>query len=260
MNPKISIITVNYNNLDGLQKTVESVKEQTYQKFEYIVIDGGSTDGSAEYIENNKAVFDYWVSETDTGVYHAMNKGIKAANGEYLLFLNSGDHFYDSKALGKAFDYLGFYDFIYCNQQVVGLNKKYTKNYPKRLSFSYFLVDNIPHQATFIKRSLLEEYNGFDEDLMIVSDWKLFLHAICRDNRTYKYLDVNLTTFYLGGMSSLLENKKLMEREKNEILQSNYSLFMNDLEDIKDLRRLVRNLKRSKKIKWLIKLGLINKF
>ena len=88
-NTRVSIITINYNNLEGLKRTVESVVNQIWQEFEYIIIDGGSTDGSAEYIENQKENFDYWVSEKDAGIYNAMNKGIKVATGEYLLFLNT---------------------------------------------------------------------------------------------------------------------------------------------------------------------------
>ena len=87
--PKLSIITINYNNLEGLKKTFESVFMQTYQDFEYIVIDGGSTDGSKEYIAENTDKINHWVSEPDKGVYHAMNKGIVKASGEYLLFIKT---------------------------------------------------------------------------------------------------------------------------------------------------------------------------
>lgn len=89
--PTLSIITINFNNKEGLIKTVESVVHQSYQDFEYIVIDGGSTDGSADYIKEQQTHFDYWVSEPDKGIYNAMNKGIEVAKGEYCLFLNSGD-------------------------------------------------------------------------------------------------------------------------------------------------------------------------
>src|SRR5688572_27521016 len=99
--PKISIITINYNNLDGLKRTVDSVVNQTWQEFEYIVIDGGSTDGSGAYIESKSKHFHYWVSEPDKGIYNAMNKGIVKATGEYLLFLNSGDHFFNDTVLEK---------------------------------------------------------------------------------------------------------------------------------------------------------------
>ena len=96
---KYSIITVNYNNKDGLRKTIESVIHQTFRDFEFIVIDGGSTDGSAEVLKEYDAQIDYWVSEPDNGVYYAMNKGTRQAHGDYLNFMNSGDCLYDEKVL-----------------------------------------------------------------------------------------------------------------------------------------------------------------
>ena len=93
--PKLSIITVNLNNREGLRKTAESVVSQTYKDYEWIVIDGGSTDGSKELIEQYAEHISYWVSEPDKGIYNAMNKGIRQAHGEYFLFLNSGDSLCD---------------------------------------------------------------------------------------------------------------------------------------------------------------------
>ena len=86
---RISIITINYNNLNGLKNTIKSVLDQSFFDFEFIVIDGGSTDGSKGYIELNSAKINYWVSESDRGVYHAMNKGLSKVTGEFCLFLNS---------------------------------------------------------------------------------------------------------------------------------------------------------------------------
>ncbi|MFT4805390.1 MAG: glycosyltransferase involved in cell wall biosynthesis, partial [Psychroserpens sp.] len=88
---KLSIITINFNNAVGLKKTIESVVNQTSNDFEYIVIDGGSNDGSVDVIKEYEAKVSYWVSEVDKGIYHAMNKGILLAKGDYLEFLNSGD-------------------------------------------------------------------------------------------------------------------------------------------------------------------------
>src|SRR5690606_20733259 len=99
--PLLTIITINLNNLEGLKTTIESVLSQTWQEFEYIVIDGGSTDGGKEYIESQKTHLNYWVSEPDKGIYNAMNKGILKSSGKYLLFLNSGDHLYDNQSLGR---------------------------------------------------------------------------------------------------------------------------------------------------------------
>lgn len=100
---KLSIITINLNNLEGLKKTFESVFNQTFTDYEWIVIDGGSTDGSREFIEAHQDSFSYWSSEPDRGIYNAMNKGILQANGEYLSFLNSGDYYADSETLANVF-------------------------------------------------------------------------------------------------------------------------------------------------------------
>ena len=129
---KFSIITINYNNLEGLKRTVESVVNQTWQEFEYIVIDGGSTDGSAVYIESQKDKFDYWVSEPDKGIYNAMNKGIKVATGEYLLFLNSGDELIDIEALNKNHFHLEEMDLIYFDINVISDTTSFIKKYPQK--------------------------------------------------------------------------------------------------------------------------------
>lgn len=157
MKPKISIITINYNNLEGLKRTIESVVNQTWQEFEYLIIDGGSTDGSVEYIESKSEHVDYWVSEPDKGVYHAMNKGIAKSSGEYLLFLNSGDHFYNKKVLAQNCQEIKDSSIIYFDLQVVEEQKMFIKEYPSVLSFSYFLNDTLPHPATFIKKKLLQK-------------------------------------------------------------------------------------------------------
>ena len=95
----ISIITVNYNNCQGLERTVNSVARQTYTDVEYIVVDGGSTDKSVDIIKQNENIISFWVSEKDNGIYNAMNKGVSFSHGEYLLFLNSGDYFADKEVL-----------------------------------------------------------------------------------------------------------------------------------------------------------------
>ena len=110
---KLSIITINYNNAIGLKKTIESLIEQSYQEYEYIVIDGGSDDGSKEVIWESLRYVSSWCSEKDTGVYNAMNKGIMRATGEYLLFLNSGDYLYDSTVLEDVTSTLSGEDIIY---------------------------------------------------------------------------------------------------------------------------------------------------
>ena len=154
--PLISIITVNLNDVEGLKRTMTSVFEQTYKEYEYIVIDGGSTDGSKEYIESHSDKIDTWVSEKDSGIYNAMNKGIKVATGEYFLFLNSGDWLHKVNILEiTAPVFSNNYSIYYGNvERIYNGNKKKIKTYPSQLSFSFFIDSALAHQAVFIKRSL----------------------------------------------------------------------------------------------------------
>ncbi|RAJ16978.1 glycosyltransferase family 2 protein [Olleya aquimaris] len=256
----ISIITVNYNDKLGLERTIKSVQNQTASNFEHIIIDGNSTDGSLDVIKDNENSFSYWISEPDTGVYNAMNKGIKVAKGDYLLFLNSGDDFSDNDALKRVSKDLFNSDIIYCNINVIGANSQKIKKCPDQLSFEYLYNDVPPHQATFTKRNLFETIGLYDETLKIVSDWKFLILAICKYNATYKHLDDVITNFYEGGISSVQENRMLLKQERATILKEEFSLFINDLKKMIELRDTITDLRNSKKIKLLIKLGLINKF
>jgi glycosyltransferase involved in cell wall biosynthesis len=243
--PKLSIITINYNNLDGLKRTVESVINQTWKEFEYLIIDGGSTDGSAAYIESQSLNFYYSISEPDKGIYNAMNKGIAKATGGYLLFLNSGDHLYNDTVLEENYNQMLDYDLIYFNLEVIGKTKTFIKNYPEKLSFSYFMKDTLPHPSTFIKSSLFGIVGLYDEDLKIVSDWKFFILALFKHNCSYLQIDTILSTYYLDGISAA---------------DTNCSLIVEDYEQFFELKNIVSNLNISRKIRMLVKLGLINKF
>ncbi|SHL54250.1 glycosyltransferase family 2 protein [Flavobacterium xanthum] len=260
MSTKISIITINYNNLEGLKRTIESVAQQTWAAFEYIVIDGGSTDGSKAYIEAQSENVDYWVSEPDKGIYNAMNKGILKASGNYLLFLNSGDHFYSDTVLEEYHNRVANYDLIYFNLKVIGDNNTFLKKYPDQLSFSYFTNDTLPHPATFIKASLFTKIGMYDESFKIVSDWKFFMESICKFNCSYIRVDETLATFYLDGLSSVPQNKVLILEESRKILKSNFQAFICDNEKLFELKTIVENLRKSRKIKILVKLGILNKF
>ncbi|MCF7560325.1 glycosyltransferase [Sabulilitoribacter multivorans] len=256
----ISIITVNYNNKLGLERTLKSVQSQTYTNFEHIVVDGESTDGSKEIIESNKQYFTYWVSEPDKGIYNAMNKGIKAAKGDYLFFLNSGDDFLGTDSLENISTHLKTYDFIYFNINVKDGNNSYVKKCPSTMSFSFLHNDTIPHQSIFIKKSLFKHVGNYDENLKIVSDWKFLILALIKHNATYKHIDAVFTNFYRGGISSLEANKVLVNKEREQVLKQEFSVILNDLNENLKLQRTLRTLRKSRKIKLLIRLGLINKF
>ena len=257
---KLSIITINYNNLDGLKKTVESVVNQTWKEFEYIVIDGGSTDGSAAYIESQKEKFDYWVSEKDSGIYNAMNKGIRVATGEYLLFLNSGDQLFSDTVLNENHNEIHTEDLVYFDLHVVDSKSTFIKNYPSQLSFSYFLKDTLPHPATFIKSTMFETTGFYDESLKIVSDWKFFIIGICKYNVSHKKIEITLSTFYLDGLSSYSSNIELINQEKQSVLQSNFKAFLNDYNHLGNYQTTISSFKKSRIMRTLVKLGFLNKY
>lgn len=176
---KYSIITVNFNNKDGLRKTIESVIRQSFQDFEFIVIDGGSTDGSTDILKEYDAKIDYWVSEPDGGIYQGMNKGIKKATGEYLNFMNSGDCFYDERRL-ELVDNCHFSTDI-----IVGSDYHYdpikgqgfTTILPPRMNMYALYKGSFPHQSAFFRRELFNDCL-YDENLRMVSDWKFFIQKI----------------------------------------------------------------------------------
>jgi len=258
--PLFSIITVNLNDIEGLKRTMTSVFEQIWQEFEYIVIDGGSTDGSKEYIKQHSDRIDFWVSEKDSGIYNAMNKGIKAATGEYLLFLNSGDHLFTNEVLKKNKNYLELNDLISFDLQIIGDNIQETISKPKELRFTDLYYGSLCHPSTFIKKKLFQKAGMYDENLTIVSDWKFFILALYKFNCSYLKVDIILTTHYLDGISSnpLNEDKMLIERKK--VLNANFKAFLLEFKELNKLKVTVQNLKRSRKINLLIKFGLLNKF
>lgn len=213
--PQISIITVNYNDAAGLERTIKSVQEQTANDYDHIIIDGNSNDGSKEVIEKHKDSFSYWVSESDEGVYNAMNKGIKAATGEYLLFLNSGDHFKGNNSLSQlAGGAAGLKPIalIYGNIEVVAENTS-VKTYPEKLSLDYFVKDSLPHPATLIHRSCFHNYL-YDTSLNIVADWKFFILGVVNNDFSYTHINKVISVFYYDGISSLQHDKISKERKK----------------------------------------------
>lgn len=213
---KLSIITVNYNNLDGLKQTVTSVSKQSYSDFEHLIIDGGSTDGALDYITEHAGNFTYWCSEKDKGIYNAMNKGVKNAQGEYVLFLNSGDCLAHENVLLEMASQLTGEDIIYGNLIFKYPNGSLQpETYPQTLDIAFFLEKSLPHPATFIRKERLEEC-PYDEELKIVSDWKFWIQQIVLRQTSYKHIAHTISIFQMGGVSSNLEN---CNYERNIVLQ-----------------------------------------
>ena len=257
---KLSIITINYNNLEGLKRTVERVVNQTWQEFEYIIIDGGSTDGSAEYIESQSSNFDYWISEKDFGIYNAMNKGIKVATGEYLLFLNSGDDFFNNIILEENIQHIDNYDLIYFDVELRGGDSLQTIEFPDKLNFSFFNNSTLCHQSVIIKKEMFNNIGFYDETLKIVSDWKFFILALFKHNCSYLRVNTILSGFYLGGICSDPNNSEIINMERKQVLQSEFPGFIKDMNSLLELRLAVSYLRKSIIIRILIKLKLLKKF
>src|SRR5574344_778141 len=161
----VSIITINYNNKNGLKKTIESVIEQSSSDYEFIVIDGGSSDGSVDVINQFSKNIYFWSSEPDRGVYHAMNKGVYHAYGKYCIFMNSGDVFFSSYVIEHVFAKPRNADFV-CGNWCK--NGKICQS-PKKISAFYLFEHAICHQAIFTKMELLKD-QPYDESLKLVSD------------------------------------------------------------------------------------------
>lgn len=197
---KFSVITVNYNNKEGLEKTILSVISQKYKDYEYIIVDGGSTDGSREVIEQYKEHFSWWCSEKDSGVYNAMNKGIIHANGDYLIFMNSGDVFYDEYVLANVSNLNMDADII--SGQVVRMdNGKLIREYTGNDLLMQLYQDTINHQGSFIKRSLFD-HSKYDESLKVVSDWKFWVEKIIYEGCKTEVIRLIIAKQDMTGLST----------------------------------------------------------
>lgn len=214
---KLSIITINLNNQSGLIKTINSVINQNFTDFEWIVIDGGSTDGSKKLIEQYAQYITYWISEPDKGIYNAMNKGIKIAKGEYCLFLNSGDYLASKYTLKRVFNHNYTADIILGNilfdvfpvERGLGFHCDYITCFD-------LIKGSIAHQASFIKKELFDKYGYYDEDLKIAADWKFFLYTIVEKECSVKYINEDIAYYDINGISSKQLSRS--KEEKNKVL------------------------------------------
>lgn len=263
---RLSIITVNLNNASGLRKTMESVFCQTSRDFEYIIIDGGSTDGSEEIIKSLTSIepgiyttlpqaqstdpsapcpIVYWISEPDTGIYPAMNKGIRAARGEYCQFLNSGDWLAAPDVIGMMLENLPDCSIFYGNvlKQMPG-GKFYRDACCKgQVSMLTFYTGSLNHSPVFIKKSLFNKYGLYDENLRIVSDWKWYVLTIGLHNEPIRYLDLDVVCFDMNGVSNT--NQDLLMKERRQVLEelipvnilADYDEFFKDIDSLKRINR-----------------------
>jgi len=210
---KYSVITINYNNREGLKHTIDSVVCQTYTDFEFIIIDGGSTDGSVDILREYEKNITYWVSEKDHGVYHAMNKGVIQARGEHLIFMNSGDCFHSPNVLDSIKEYE---EDIVCGQVLKGESQIPSGPKESTITLVDLMRGSLPHQAMFIKKQLLLSH-PYDEHYKILSDWKFCIETIIFGNCSFRASDIIVANYDTSGIST--NSNGLLPKERNMILQ-----------------------------------------
>lgn len=240
---KLSIITINRNNAAGLRKTMESVFSQTYHDFEYIVVDGASTDESVAVIKEYAEKFTFplgrdgvgsftWLSEPDTGIYNAMNKGLKMAHGEYTLMLNSGDYLVNELVVKCIMHELDGTDIVQGNiitihdgQEV--LERGYGKS---DISFIDVIKNHFLHQASFCRIDLFEKYGYFDESYRINGDTVFYAKCLGFGNASFRYVDINIAYYDTTGISADPDGKWVsLRKEEDERYAQMFSKRMWDL-------------------------------
>lgn len=255
----LSIITINRNNAAGLERTMNSVLSQSCSDFEYVIVDGASTDNSVDVIRRLAVQFGNrlkWISEPDKGIYNAMNKGIRMASGDYLEFLNSGDCLVADNVVLKMFTILekeGFPSILYGNM---------LKNLPdgsilkdkcfagQDITFLGFYTGTLNHSPAYIHRRLFDKYGLYDENLKIVSDWKWYLRAIIFGGEKPVYSDIDVTLFDMNGISET--NKDLDKKERRNVLEEQINPAV--LADYDQWAVTILQMKRLKRHPWAYKL------
>lgn len=218
---KLSILTINLNNKAGLLKTLVSVINQTFTDYEFFVIDGASNDGSVDLIKQYVDNITYWVSEPDNGIYHAMNKGINACSGEYILFLNSGDELINNEILDEIFienhnEEVIFGDITYFDPNN---NNMLITSLPDELDLFFFYKQSLWHQASFIRKSLFERTDLYNETNKYISDWQFFFESIIYEGATYKNLKKLVTKYdMVNGIS--VKSVEESNNEKQQVLKA----------------------------------------
>lgn len=220
--PRLSIITINRNNAAGLEATLDSVwnRQPSFTDFEHIVIDGASTDGSTTVTDRYADRLAYYVSEPDSGIYNAMNKGILHASGDYLLFLNSGDRLSDDSLIA-IFSCEADEDILYADLDLASDDGNLTITYPDRLTLPFMLESAIGHPASFIRRRMFER-GMYDETLKICSDWTFFMDRIIMEGATTRHIPVVASIFDQTGISADPKSAALIKAERNAYIHRHF--------------------------------------
>ena len=225
---KLSIITICYNSQSSIVNTIESIKNQTINNLEYIIIDGGSSDRTIDIIKNYEIV-DSFISEKDNGIYDAFNKGIKNATGDIIGFLNSDDIFHNENSLKTILDSFDddtdcvFGDLVYTNDK--NQTKRIWRGSPyKKGAFKKGWMP--AHPTFYCKKSVYEKYGFYKDEYKIAGDFELMLRFLEKYNIKSKYISKTIVNMKLGGVSNknILTVFKILQEEFNAFKQNNISL------------------------------------
>ncbi len=238
---KISIITVVYNGEDFLEKTIKSVINQTYKNIEYIIIDGNSTDKTTDIIEKYENKIDVWISEKDSGIYDAMNKGARLANGDFIIFMNSGDNFYEVETIENIVKKISSENSMYFGRAKIK-NKQISWLYPPEKympeNIELWLKKALPnHQAMFFPKSFYKstKYN-LEYKIGSDSDYKFKAQRDCG----FVFIDLIICEFELGGVSSDFNTFKMTK----QILKDSWKISMEHRGVAYALERFIRILSK----------------
>lgn len=222
--PRVAIITVCRNEAGSIRATIESVLNQTYKRYEYIIIDGASSDGTADIIAEYSSRLAYWVSEPDKGIYDAMNKGVKEASAEYLLFLNGGDRLASVSVLGDVFASVRTAGILYGDVFKDRGGACDLCRYKDYRITAFFLFDHtLPHPGSFIKRTLFERVGTYDTSFRLSGDYDFFLRAFVRGKSTAEYLPIPISIFDTGGISQDAKWRTVRRREDARARRKTYA-------------------------------------
>lgn len=226
---KISVITVCYNSQNVIEKTIQSVINQTFQDIEYLIIDGGSTDKTLDIINKYKDKIEKIISEKDNGIYDAMNKGIINAKGDYIIFLNADDVFLHDNVLNLAAQKMNdnkaiyYGDLIFLEKATGQINNRKQDN----INYVYLCGGMLFHPAIFASKKLFEKIGPFDTKYKIVADYEWILRALVKFKASCSYLNIPITIFAEGeGASTNPKNKDLHKKERKDVQKKYFSPFM----------------------------------
>lgn len=223
---KVSIITACYNAENTIEETLRSVGKQTYSDIEYIIVDGASIDKTLEIVERYRDKISVLISEPDNGVYNAMNKGIKAATGDLLFFLNADDIFINELVVEQFVEYAQKCDSAIILGNILLIDKYDGRVYHEKQDFIddiQLLKSTVFHPATFFRKEVFGKYGFYDEENKITSDYDWYLKYFAKNNGDYSYLEKPVSIFYMGGLSSDEKHGKIHKLEREKIQKKYFS-------------------------------------